>query len=101
MLFELKRYPFTEYVIGGAPEESGIYVLWENEELTYIGTAGPGGMTIKSRLLDHMRGHDHCSCTPTHYGWRLARNPKPLEQELLAEYQSRFAAHPRCNAKRI
>jgi len=97
MLFELRRYPFLPAVIEGAPEQAGVYVLWEGDELTYIGAAGPGTMTIKSRLLEHLRGEDHCSCSPTHYGWRLARHPQALERELLDQHQAKLQDAPRCN----
>lgn len=97
MLFELRRYPFLAAVIDGAPHEAGVYVLWEGDELTYIGAAGPGGMTIRSRLLEHLGGQDHCSCSPTHYSWRLARFPHILEREFLGQHKVKLQDVPRCN----
>ena len=96
-LFELRRYPFSTAVVEGAPEEAGVYVLWEGDELTYIGTAGPGDMTIRSRLMEHLLGQDHCSCSPTHYSWRLARFPQVLEREFLGQYKAQRQDMPRCN----
>jgi hypothetical protein len=96
-LFELHRYPFDARQIQGAPREAGVYVLWEGTEVTYIGTAEPDVMTIKQRLLDHLSGHNHCSCRPTHYSWRLSRNPGIVERELLGQYRHKLAASPRCN----
>ena len=93
MISELRRYPFLGPMIEGAPDELGVYLLWEGDEVTYIGTA----RSIRTRLQDHLSGRDHCSCNPTHYSWKLARFPSVLESELLAEYRYKFKADPRCN----
>jgi len=94
-LFELPRYPFEERVIQGAPEQTGVYVLWEGTEVTFVGSPEP--VTIKQRLLDLWSGRDRCPCQPTHYSWRLARVPVLLKRELLSEHQLELAALPRCN----
>src|SRR5689334_18673293 len=94
-LFEMPRYPFEERVIQGAPEETGVYVLWEGTEVTFVGSAEP--VTIKQRLLDHWSGRNRCPCRPTHYSWRLARDPVPIQRELLGEHRFELAALPRCN----
>ena len=97
VLFELRRYPFDEPVIQGAPDEVGVYVLWEGTEITYVGSVGPRGMTIKQRLLDHWSGRNHCPCRPTHYSWRIALDPGLMERELLHEHRHKLAGLPRCN----
>jgi len=97
MFLGMYRYPFATAFIEGAPDEAGVYVLWEGNEVTYIGTAGPGAMTIRSRLVEHIRGQHHCSCNPTHYSWRLARFPQVAERELLSLHKLHFQDVPRCN----
>ena len=97
-LFDMHRYPFDARVIHGAPEEPGVYVLWEGTEATYIGTAEPG-MTIKRRLLDHLSGQNHCGCRPTHYSWRLAPNPGIVERELLGQYRQKQIGRASCRER--
>jgi hypothetical protein len=89
-----RRYRFTRVVIAGAPDEQGIYALWDGEEVIYYGR-GP----IRTRLLDHFYGRvDELTRRATHYGWELCKDPAAREAELLAEYRSVFGRPPRLNA---
>ena len=97
MVFELRRYPFLGAVIEGAPEEYGVYLLWEHDELTYVGTVDSGSASIRTRLRDHFSGQITCACKPTHYSWRLSRSPGVLAREVLAEYRLKSQTEPRCN----
>src|ERR1044071_445387 len=97
MLAEVVRYPFADYAINVAPDDPGVYVLWEREELTYIGKTAGEDSTIRSCLLDHFYLRHQCGCKPTHYSWLLARDVQQHERELLLEHQQRFETLPRCN----
>lgn len=90
----VRRYRFSRVVIAGAPDEQGIYALWDGEEVIYYGR-GP----IRTRLLDHFYGRvDEHTRRATHYGWELCKDPAAREAELLAEYQRVFGRPPRLNA---
>jgi len=97
-LKELIRYPFAAYAIAAAPDEPGIYILWERNELTYIGSSA-GDATLRSILLEHLVHPAKCPCRPTHYSWRLARQPKFAEYLLLKDHLERFQTLPRCNRR--
>lgn len=97
MLTDLVRYPFADYAINGAPDDPGVYVLWEREELTYIGQAAEGSSTIRSCLLDHFYLRRRCVCKPTHYSWLLGGDTQRREREMLLEHLQRFEVLPRCN----
>jgi hypothetical protein len=89
-----RRYRFTRLVIAGAPEDPGVYALWDGEELIYYGRG-----IIRQRLLDHFLGRvDPLTRRATHYGWEICRNPAVREAELLAEHQRMFGRPPRLNA---
>lgn len=89
-----RRYRFTRVVIAGAPDEQGVYALWDGEEVIYYGR-GP----IRSRLLDHFYGRvDELTRRATHYGWELCADPAAREAELLAEHLRVFGRPPRLNA---
>ena len=92
-----RRYRFTRIGIAGAPDDAGVYVLWDGDELVYYGRAdgkdANGGSTIRSRLLDHF----YADSRPTHYSWELCGDPATREAELLHEHQGRFGRPPRDN----
>lgn len=99
-LIRHKRYPFTGWAIAGAPDDPGVYALWKNSELIYIGSASPGGATIRSRLVDHFAEHSQDGgYLATEYSWELSRNPRIRELELLEEYRAEHNRLPRLNAR--
>ncbi|HEX6157270.1 MAG TPA: hypothetical protein VFZ54_14685 [Burkholderiales bacterium] len=90
----VRRYRFSRVVIAGAPDEQGVYALWDGEEVIYYGR-GP----IRSRLLDHFYGRvDETTRRATHYGWELCADPAAREAELIAEHRRVYGRPPRLNA---
>ena len=89
-----RRYRFTRIVIAGAPEDAGVYALWDGEEVVYYGRADGDASTIRSRLLDHY--HDG-QRRVTHYSWELCKDPVTREAELLGEHERAFGRAPRYN----
>jgi hypothetical protein len=92
-----KRWPFTRVNLEYAPEDPGIFVLWEGEEVIYIGRAT--GSTIKEELLAHQDGaRGSCTMKATHYSWEIAALALVREAELLEEFRVLHRRAPRCNA---
>jgi hypothetical protein len=93
-----RRYRFARVAIAGAPEEAGVYALWEGDEVIYYGRADGGqqggGSTIRSRLLAH---YYEDRKRPTHYSWEVCKSPAAREAELLREYERTFGRRPRGN----
>ncbi len=88
-----RRYRFTRVVIAGAPEDQGVYALWDGEELIYYGRGA-----IRARLMEHFHGRvDPLTRRATHYGWEICRDPAAREAELLGEHQRLFGRPPRLN----
>lgn len=87
-----RRYRFTRIVIAGAPDDAGVYALWDDEELIYYGRA-EGASTIRLRLLEHY----HVGLRATHYSWEICANPASRDAELLQEYRRAFGRLPRYN----
>ena len=83
-----RRYRLTRIVVLGAPEDAGVYALWNGDEVVYYGRAG----SIRARLLEHA---DRPSAT--HYSWEVAADPATREAELLAEHQRVYGRRPRDN----
>ena len=82
------RYAFTESMVAGAPPDPGVFALWAHDELIYYGRALGDGVTIQSRLREHLASAKECTsrCTSgaTHYGWEISGNPRAREAELAA-----------------
>ena len=96
-----KQFPFTAILVAGAPNDAGVYALWENGELLYIGRANGGRSTVRTLLIDHLAGlHGPCTQRATHYQWEISLTPELREVELLEEYHAQFRRLPRCNRAR-
>jgi len=101
-----RRYRFTRIVISGAPDEAGVYALWDGEEVIYYGRAeggsgdgnaeggNAGRATIRSRLLDHYYADTRRA---THYSWEICTDPRAREAQLLGEHERAFGRPPRDN----
>lgn len=100
MTWSPESFPFSATLIAGAPEDAGVYALWAEGEIIYIGFALGRSETIRSRLVDHFSGTaGPCTRRATHYSWEISLKPAEREAFLLREYQERFARLPRCNAR--
>lgn len=90
------RQRFTSWQIAGAPQQRGVYVLWEKEEAIYVG-ATRGDSTLRSCLQEHyarrQRPHD-----ASHFNCEICPDPAGREAELLAEFRIVNSRLPRCNA---
>ena len=91
-----RRYRFRRIVISGAPDDPGVYALWDDEELVYYGRADRGENSIRSRLLDLYYENPKRA---THYSWEVCADPAKREAELLGEHERAFGRPPRLNGK--
>ena len=95
-------YPFTEASIkANAPDKHGNYALIEGSEVINIGRAAGDGVTIRSRLLSHLRGQEGpCTKRATHFRFEANSRPNSRELELLDQYRRSHGRLPRCNERR-
>jgi hypothetical protein len=89
------RYPFTRTAIEAAPDDHGVYALYQGEELVFLGIA-VGAASIKTRLIAHAAALIEPSMA-THYAWEIARDPQARLAMLLREYKYAFNRIPRFN----
>ena len=90
-------WPFSETMINTEPNKPGVYVLFDNDEVIYIGMS----KTLKDRLLQHKRGDvGPCTEKATHYCIELNDDPEGREDELLDKYEDEYGKLPRCNDRR-
>lgn len=98
--FALPRYPFLRAILENAPEEPGIYGLFDGQELVYIGRAMSREQSIKHCLLLHQDGaRGLCTMKATHYTWEITRWVAARETEVLSAFNRQHRRDPRCNEK--
>ena len=97
MPIEMKRYPFTRPILEYAPfDVGGVYVLWQDDEVIYIGRTG-GSRNIRQCLLEHLEGtRGHCTRGATHYSWEITLWDSARETELLSLFARENRRDPRC-----
>jgi hypothetical protein len=99
-VFPEKKWPFTRANLEFAPDEPGVFVLWEGELPVYVGRVGDG--SIKAQLIAHQDGQlGDCTMRATHYSWEITLWPAAREAELLAAFQRQHGAEPRCQRMSI
>ena len=93
------RYIFNSDNVDWAPEEAGVFALFDDEAVIYYGHAQGGAVTIRSRLQDHLSGKEgRCTQAAVSYMREVTPTPAERERELVEDYLRTFGRLPRCNA---
>ncbi len=81
-----------------APASAGVYALYQNHELIYVGHAQGDLTTIRSCLQDHKAGRlgPGTKAADT-YKRETCGDPLALERKLLEEFKRTYGKLPRCN----
>lgn len=93
----MKRYAFTRPIVEYAPNDvGGVYVLWQDNEVIYIGRTG-ASTNIRACLLEHLEGaRGNCTKVATHYSWEITIWDSARETELLSLFMRQNRRDPRC-----
>ena len=96
MSIKIRSLPFTESLIAAAPDTTGVYALWQNGGVIYLGKASAGEATIRKALGEQFEGRKW-NDTPavmriTRVSWEVVEDADKRHSELLHEFE---AAH-RC-----
>ncbi len=95
-----KKYKFTKDNVDNAPDEQGVYALFDEQEVIYYGRAKGENVTIRSRLQSHLAGREGvCTKKATHYQREVTTAPVSREKQLLEEYDLVHGRLPRCNER--
>jgi hypothetical protein len=84
-----RRYRFARTVVQGAPNEPGVFALWDGDELVYYGRA----RRLRDALAERLG-----RAAVTHYSWELSQDPATREAELLRDFARLHGRPPRDNA---
>ena len=92
-----KKWLFIAALVFISPETPGVFELWEDDELIYVGTTRRPHESIRASLIRHFRkegGGDH---PPTHFSWEVSYQPASRKRELLVEFEALNKRRPRFN----
>ncbi len=94
------KYPFNAHNIAHAPAEHGVVMLWDNDEMIYVGRTQGRAATIRSVLLDHWSGFcGPCTKESTHFSWEKCNQRAAREVELVERFVRERSRMPRCRER--
>jgi hypothetical protein len=81
-----EHVPFVSRTVAEAPASPGVYLLYRDHRLIYIGLAAAGA-TIQERLRHHLGGEGGpCTRSATEFDYETSGDPVPLYHHYLAVY---------------
>lgn len=91
-------WPFTDAAVDLSPTAPGVYLLYKNGRLIYIGIA-VNGSGIRQELQGHLTGvHGACTSAATAFIYEPTAEPLRLHRHYLAEHRNRYGGRlPPCN----
>ena len=91
-------WPFTDAAVDLSPTAPGVYLLYKDGRLIYIGAA-VNGSGIRQELQGHLIGvHGACTSAATAFIYEPAADPLRLRRHYLAEHRNRYGGRlPACN----
>ena len=97
MALKIRSLPFTESLIAAAPDTHGVYALWQNGGVIYLGKASAGSATIRKALAQQLEGRRWNEMSMTRCSWEIAEDADRRHRELLLEYESAHRCLPLWN----
>ena len=100
MSIEIRSFAFTEALISAAPDTTGVYALWQNGGVIYLGKASAGAATIRKALGEQFEGRkwsDNAVLRLTRVSWEVAEDADKRHSELLREFESAHHCLPLWN----
>ncbi len=94
MSIKFQSLPFTESLVEAAPDTTGVFALWQDGGVIYLGRASAGSATIRTALSAQLqaRKSNHITISAMRVSWEVVEDPDRRHSELLHEFE---AAH-RC-----
>jgi hypothetical protein len=92
-----KKWLFIATLVFISPETPGVFELWDDDELIYVGSTRRPHESLRGCLIRHLSkdgGDDH---PPTHFSWEVNYRPANRERELLVEFELVNKRPPRFN----
>jgi len=94
MSIKFESLPFTQPLIEAAPDTVGVFALWQNGGVIYLGKASAGAATIRKALAGQFSARQWSGTgsemRSLRCSWEVADDPDRRHSELLREFE---AAH--------
>jgi hypothetical protein len=92
MTIKFQSLPFTASLIKIAPDTTGVFALWQDGGVIYLGKASAGEATIRNALSAQFEARKWGSVGAMRCSWEVVEDADKRHSELLHEFE---AAH-RC-----
>jgi hypothetical protein len=90
MSIKFQSLPFTERLIAAAPETTGVFALWQNGGVIYLGKASAGSATIRKALAEQFSARQWSGIASMRCSWEVADDADERWTLLMREFE---AAH--------
>jgi|SRR5690349_19004172 len=97
MSIKSQSLPFTPSLIAAAPDTLGVFALWQNGGVIYLGKACAGGATIRNALSAQFNARRLNDAGALRCSWEVAEDPDRRHSELLREFESAHRCVPLWN----
>ena len=101
MSIKFQSLPFTPSLIEAAPDTTGVFALWQNGGVIYLGKASAGAATIRKALSEQFQARKWSNCgsglTALRCSWEVADDPDRRHTELLHEFETAHHCVPLWN----
>jgi hypothetical protein len=94
------RAPFTPSLIEAAPDTVGVFALWQDGGVIYLGKASGGSATIRNALAEQLGARQLSSHAGLRCSWEVADDPDHRHSELLREFEAAHHCAPLWNDPR-
>ena len=82
MSIKSQSLPFTQLLIQAAPDTTGVFALWQNGGVIYLGKASAGAATIRGALGDEFQARQWHRVAALQLGSRRRSGPAPRSASL-------------------
>ena len=97
MSIKSQSLPFIPSLIEAAPDTLGVFALWQNGGVIYLGKASAGGATIRKALSEQFNARRLNDSGALRCSWEVADDADRRHSELLREFESAHRCVPLWN----
>jgi hypothetical protein len=90
------KFELSQQTIEIVPQLAGIYALWCEDEVIYIGFADET-VGLRSQIMQHYRGTPECVACATHFQCDFCVECRPTAKEMMSRFVAKHGRSPRCN----
>lgn len=97
MSIKFQSLPFTPPLIAASPDTLGVFALWQNGGVIYLGKASAGSATIRKALSEQFNARQWGGTAAMRCSWEVSDDPDRRYSELLREFETAHHCAPLWN----